>query len=97
MNTIELLSEIRSKYSCFDEEEEPYYRALSEAIAAIRELPFSAIRKICKHYTISRDMYGSGQWEDACHHPEVTSSGDSWGKCSKFTCPLYEERRTDES
>ena len=26
------LSEIRSEYNCFDEGEEPYYRALSEAI-----------------------------------------------------------------
>jgi len=26
------LSEIRSEYNCFDENEEPYYRALSEAI-----------------------------------------------------------------
>ena len=33
-------------------------------------VPFSAIRKICKYYSISRDMYGSGEWESACHHPE---------------------------
>jgi hypothetical protein len=29
---ISKLSEIRSEYNCFDEDEEPYYRALSEAI-----------------------------------------------------------------
>ena len=29
---ISKLSEIRSNYNCFDETEEPYYRALSEAI-----------------------------------------------------------------
>lgn len=29
---ISRLSEIRSEYNCFDENEEPYYRALSEAI-----------------------------------------------------------------
>lgn len=29
---ISKLSEIRSEYNCFDENEEPYYRALSEAI-----------------------------------------------------------------
>ena len=29
---ISRLSEIRSNYNCFDETEEPYYRALSEAI-----------------------------------------------------------------
>ena len=35
--SIKLLSELRAKYSCFDEKEEPYYRALSFAIASIRE------------------------------------------------------------
>ena len=29
---ISKLSEMRSNYNCFDETEEPYYRALSEAI-----------------------------------------------------------------
>lgn len=35
MTTIEILSELRSAYNCFDEKEEPYYRALSEAIGAL--------------------------------------------------------------
>ena len=35
--SIKLLSELRSNYSCFDEKEEPYYRALSVAITSIRE------------------------------------------------------------
>lgn len=35
--SIKLLSELRAKYSCFDEKEEPYYRALSVAITSIRE------------------------------------------------------------
>lgn len=35
--SIKLLSELRAKYSCFDEKEEPYYRALSAAITSIRE------------------------------------------------------------
>ena len=34
---IELLSELRSDYNCFDEKEEPYYRALSNAIQAVRK------------------------------------------------------------
>ena len=33
---ISLLSEIRSKYNCFNEEERPYYEALSKAISAMR-------------------------------------------------------------
>ena len=34
---IERLSELRSNYNCFDEKEEPYYRALSNAIEALRK------------------------------------------------------------
>lgn len=30
---IEILSELRSQYNCFDEKDRPYYEALSEAIA----------------------------------------------------------------
>jgi hypothetical protein len=33
---ITLLSELKFGYSCFDEKEEPYYRALSNAIQALR-------------------------------------------------------------
>ena len=32
---ISRLSEIRGRYNCFDESEEPYYRALSEAIKVL--------------------------------------------------------------
>ena len=32
---IERLSEIRSNYNCFDEKEEPYYNALSNAIKVL--------------------------------------------------------------
>ena len=59
-----------------------------------RSVPFSAIRKICKYYSISRDMYDGGEWESACHHPELVLSGDSWGKCSIDTCPLYVEKES---
>ena len=33
---IQKLSELKSNYNCFDEKEEPYYRALSNAIEALR-------------------------------------------------------------
>ena len=36
---ISRLSEIRSEYNCFDENEEPYYRALSEAIKILSAQP----------------------------------------------------------
>ena len=35
---ISKLSEIRSKYSCFEDDEEPYYRALSEGIKALKAI-----------------------------------------------------------
>lgn len=36
---VELLSELRARFSCFDEEEESYYRALSNAIVALKLKP----------------------------------------------------------
>lgn len=62
-----------------------------------KDLVFSMVRKICKHHAISCDMSGKVKWIEACHHPNVVSSGDSWGKCNMDTCPLYVERKTDES
>lgn len=38
-DTISILSEIRSNYNCMKESEEPYYRALSEAIKAVKAEP----------------------------------------------------------
>ena len=35
---ISRLSEIRSQYNCFDESEEPYYRALTEVIEVIKSV-----------------------------------------------------------
>ena len=40
---ISRLSEIRSKYNCFDEAEGPYYRALSEAIKKLSERTYEDI------------------------------------------------------
>ena len=37
-SNIEKLSELRSKYSCFDEKEEPFYHALSLGIKGIKAL-----------------------------------------------------------
>ena len=36
VNTIELLSMIRANYNCFDPCDEPYYKALSVAIEAVK-------------------------------------------------------------
>ena len=37
-DNIEKLSELRSNYSCFDEQEQPYYHALSLGIEGIKAL-----------------------------------------------------------
>ena len=50
MTTIEILSELRSNYNCFDEQEEPVYRALSEAIKAASAQPKIIRCKDCKKY-----------------------------------------------
>ena len=60
MSEIEILSELRSRYSCFDEHEEPVYHALSEAIKALSAqqwLPLSAsdIDNMFKYYAESKD------------------------------------------
>ena len=47
---ISRLSEIRSNYNCFNENEEPYYRALSEAIQLASAQPDIIKCKDCKHY-----------------------------------------------
>lgn len=36
---IEILSDLRAKYSCFDDSEEPYYKALSAGIKALEQEP----------------------------------------------------------
>lgn len=37
---IEKLSELKANYNCSDENEEPYYRALSNAIKTLRDKAF---------------------------------------------------------
>lgn len=36
---IEILSDLRAKYSCFDDSERPYYEALSAGIKALKQEP----------------------------------------------------------
>ena len=53
---IGILSEIRSGYNCFDENEEPYYRALSEAIhlvSAQSEVTEEEVKEYCRKRGLS--------------------------------------------
>ena len=58
---ISKLSEIRNDYNCFDEGEEPYYRALSEAIKILSQredaVPRTSVEYICRKNTVSTNPY----------------------------------------
>lgn len=66
---ISKLSEIRSKYNCFDEDEEPYYRALSKAIRILSsECEYwDDESNFCTLYRPSAERLGL--WEDIEHAP----------------------------
>lgn len=58
-DNIEKLSELRSAYSCFDEEEQPYYHALSLGIEGIKALE----QEPCED-CISRQAVEKITWEE---------------------------------
>ena len=49
-STIEILSELRAQFNCFEEYEEPVYHALSEAIKALSAEPDQWIREVRIQY-----------------------------------------------
>ena len=57
MTTIEILSELRSNYNCFDESEEPVYRALSEAIEALKQPERKKGKWITEPYDLENDIW----------------------------------------
>ena len=71
--TLNALSELRSKYNCFDEHEEPVYHALSEAIKALSQPERKTGKWIVegrttKWYACS-ECRGAGDWRDNyCKH-----------------------------
>ena len=83
---ISRLSEIRSKYNCFDETEEPYYRALSTAIKKLseqadgdtisRQAAIDAIDVLCQEHRYKipgkRETYSqyNEAWQDALDRAE---------------------------
>ena len=60
---ISKLSEIRSNYNCMDEKEEPYYRALSEAIQLVSAQPERTGRKMTNAEAIETLI---ANYPDAC-------------------------------
>lgn len=74
---ISKLSEIRSEYNCFDETEEPYYRALSEAIKYLSRMVKC---KQCKYVYYDKEF--DNYWCDRMADPfKVEADGYcKWGK-----------------
>lgn len=48
---------------------------------------FFPLTRVCKHHTYSYDE--DRQVVDACHHPNNTPSGCSWGDCRLDVCPVW--------
>lgn len=91
---ISRLSEIRSNYNCFDETEEPYYRALSEAIQLASVQPEIIRCKDCKYYEIAQ-IKKDGT-DDKRYKPSICVKW-KYGKSRKPDCFCADaERRTDE-
>ena len=62
---ISRLSEIRSQYNCFDEADEPYYRALSVAIKALSAQPEIIQCLECEYWDTS---WQNKDWLPDCHY-----------------------------
>ncbi len=85
MSDVEILSELRSKYSCFNEYEEPVYHALSEAIKALAEPEIIRCRD-CK-YASPNAKYGCKAYHFKLYETHEMNADDF---CS------HAERREDE-
>lgn len=62
LESLKLLTELRANYNCYDAKEEPYYRALSIALASIEnedwlEAKTIAARKSYEHeYSLRKEL-----------------------------------------
>ena len=99
---ISRLSEIRSNYNCFNENEEPYYRALSEAIQLASAQPEIIHCKDCKHWRQNTNYQGVPLSFGFCESDDMWRSlyGETYEVShidtdDDFYCG-YAERRTDE-
>lgn len=83
---ISRLSEIRSKYNCFDENEEPYYRALSEAIKILyRREDRDTISRQAAIDAIKEFHHGAAKWRD-----EQEECSDIWHRADSAIASALE-------
>ena len=88
MSDIELLSELRSRFSLFDDHEQPYYHALSEAIRAMNMVqwhPSSEHPRQRDIYLVTRQILGIRYrdiltWQNDIYDPEsgIDNHGPGW-------------------
>jgi len=75
---IETLSDLRAKYNCFDEKEEPYYKALCIAIKSVR---------IAENMKKAIPMDWIEQWEEKNPYAELGDMLNDWkDESEKRTC-----------
>lgn len=80
--TIEVLSEIRSGYNCFDASEKPFYEALSEAIEAL-QLDSNSTK-------VDNENVDLVSRQDAIDALKICDNNEDGINCYK--CPLRDER-----
>ena len=86
---ISKLSEIRSKYSCFEDDEESYYRALSEGIKALKAI--SAEPKT-GHWINDEDTIGCYYCSECGGY--VASYDDAY--CKYCGCRMVEPQESED-
>lgn len=91
---ISKLSEIRSEYNCFDEDEEPYYRTLSEAIKILSQhvdedtiSRQAALNALCTPYGILYPIRTIEELPSA--HPEPCKDDKGCSSCMYSGRPTY--------
>ena len=106
---IRKLSEIRSEYNCFNQDEEPYYRALSEAISILsrradgdtiyRQAAIDALEEPCKVPDTWTDEYAVGeraQWEKDVKALNSLPSAERHGRWNNGFCSVCGEEALTE-
>lgn len=88
-SNIEILSELRAQFNCFDEVEEPVYRALTDAICALSTQPDlqKCLKCIFKPFKQFQTERKKGRWIDLDDHVMCSCCGATHYGADKNYCP----------
>lgn len=77
---IETLSDLRGRFSCFDEAEEPYYRALSIAIGGLKKASkkLAYVHERIDIYDDRPDTHDEDYWLTYLTDPEWGDTDIGW-------------------